>query len=265
MDAYNVSNNSWSQRASLPSARVGPNGATFVNGKLYVTGGTNSAGNKTRSLYVYDPANNSWTRKADLPMGSCGGDQGVINGQLYVYTGCYKAQQTGGVFFRYNAMTNSWVMRAAPPIDHKFGAGAVVNGKFYLAGGFKLVSATPTNSEFEEETRQLDVYDPASNSWTTKHPFSFSRSSMAAAALGGKLFLLGGCCFPSEFPSTQVEVYDPMTDSWANKAPLPIGTILGAASAAAGKLFYVSGVVYHGTMEEQPSQPGPSEVYAYTP
>jgi N-acetylneuraminic acid mutarotase len=162
-------------------------------------------------------------------------------------------------------MTNSWVMRAAPPIDHRFGAGAVVNGKFYLAGGFKLVSATPTNSEFEEETRQLDVYDPASNSWTTKHPFSFSRSSMAAAALGGKLFLLGGCCFPSEFPSTQVEVYDPMTDSWANKAPLPIGTILGAASAAAGKLFYVSGVVYHGTMEEQPSQPGPSEVYAYTP
>jgi N-acetylneuraminic acid mutarotase len=198
-------------------------------------------------------------------MGSCGGDQGVINGQLYVYTGCYKSRHMGGVFFRYNAMTDSWARRAPPPVDHADGAGAVINGKFYLAGGIKLVVATPTNDEFNEVTNQLDVYDPASNSWTTKHFMQFSRSGMAGAALNGKLFLVGGCCFPSDFPAGTLEVYDPATDSWTNKAELPIGTIFGAATAAAGKLFYVSGIVYNGNFEEQPTLPGPSEMYAYTP
>jgi N-acetylneuraminic acid mutarotase len=265
VDAYTVATNSWTQVAFLPSARFAPNGASMISGKLYVTGGRNSSGNLTRTLYVYDPASNVWTRKTDMPTGGCGGDQGVINGQLYVYTGCYSERTMGAVFFRYNPSTNSWTKRAAPPVDHSSGAGAVINGKFYLAGGFNLVAATSTNSEFEEKTNQLDVYDPATNSWTTKRFMSFSRSGMAAAGLNGKLYLVGGNGFPSEFPLTTVEVYDPATDSWTNQAPLPIGTAFGAAAAAGGKLFYVSGLVYHGTLESQPTVPGPSEVYAYTP
>jgi len=256
VDAYNVATNTWSQVASLPGARVDPNGASMINGKLYVTGGSNGAGNRTRTLFVYDPGTNSWARKADMPRVSCGGDQGVIDGRLYVYTGCYSANSMGNVFFRYNPGTDTWVTRAAPPVDHHRGAGTVVNGRFYLASGFKLVQETPTNSEFEDLNAQLDVYNPATNSWTTRRNVQQKVSGAAAATLDGKLFLAAGVSF--ENPSDLLQVYDPVTNTWTMKAPLPNRHSDGAASVAGSRLFFVAGV-------EWLEPPGPSKFYGYTP
>jgi N-acetylneuraminic acid mutarotase len=44
VQAYNVASNSWSTRKSLPSARFNHNGASVINGRLYVAGGQNSIG-----------------------------------------------------------------------------------------------------------------------------------------------------------------------------------------------------------------------------
>ena len=250
VDAYRVATNTWSQVASLPGVRVRPNGASVINGKLYVSGGLNKDFRSTKTLFVYDPKTNSWMRKADMPFAGCGGIQGVIGGQLYVYMPCHGSSNVG-VVFRYDPATNMWVNRAAPPTDHIFGAGGVINGKFYLAGGLN---------------KALHVYDPASNTWMTRAPMSASRSSMAAAVLDGKLFLVGGEGWPSDYPLSTVEVYDPMTNRWTMKAPLPIGTAEGAAARAGAKIFYISGVVHElGGGTKQPWAPGPSEVYAYTP
>jgi N-acetylneuraminic acid mutarotase len=260
VDAYNVAANTWSQVASIPSARVEPNGATVIQGKLYVAGGLNRDGRSTKTLFVYDPGTNSWSRKADMPQaGGCGGAQGVISGQLYVYTGCYAAGNMGRVFFRYNPTNNSWVTRAAPPVDHRSGAGGVVDGQFYLAGGFKPfacgVNGQP--AECDEVHRQLDVYNPATNTWMTRAPMLRIRSGMAAAMLKGKLFVAGGS---EEIESAKLEVYDPMTNRWTMKAPMPNGTSDGAAAVAGGKLFFIAGVDF------QSSNAGfPSKVYAYTP
>jgi N-acetylneuraminic acid mutarotase len=259
VDAYNVATNTWSQVASLPSARAHLNGASMINGKLYVTGGSDMNGTWTRTLFVYNPGTNSWSRKADMPRASCDGDQGVIAGQLYVYTGCFAAKNLGRVFFRYNPAMNTWVVRAAPRFDHSSGAGAVVNGKFYLAGGYDLVEASPTNSEFEELNGKLEVYNPATNSWMTRAPMSRSKAGMAGAALNGKLYLAGGASSGGEFPENTLQAYDPMTNMWMMKAPMPTRHSQGAATMAGGRLFTIWGYEYL-----EPSDT-PSRVYAYTP
>ena len=159
VDAYNVATNTWSQVASLPGPREEPNGASVINGKLYVTGGRSSVATEfqftpTKTLFVYNPGTNRWTRKADLPQAGCGGVQGVIEGQLYVYlppvgggTLCHGFSEMG-LFFRYNPSTDTWMRRAAPPSDHKDGAGRVINNRLYLAGGWRLspcgVNGEPT-------------------------------------------------------------------------------------------------------------------------
>src|SRR5688572_30281271 len=84
-DAYNIATNTWSRVASMPAAREFPNGASAINGKLYVSGGINSQDRPTRTLFVYDPMTNSWARKADMPQPGCAGVQGVIDGKLYLY------------------------------------------------------------------------------------------------------------------------------------------------------------------------------------
>lgn len=73
VDAYNVATDTWSQVASMPGAREALNGASVINGRLYVTGGRSSAltpegfYKPTKTLFVYDPGTNRWTRKADMP------------------------------------------------------------------------------------------------------------------------------------------------------------------------------------------------------
>lgn len=262
VDAYNVATNTWSQVASMPGAREAPNGASVINGKLYVTGGRSNVVTPeeffkpTKTLFVYDPGTNSWTRKADMPQVGCGGVQGVINGKLYVYMPsviwCNQGVSGGDMvrFYRYNPVTDTWVSRAAPPSEAqwsqaKSGTGGAINGKFYLVGA---------NS-------RLHVYDPMSNTWEAKASMSASRSGMKAAMLSGKLFLVGGSEWWSDFPLPTLEVYNPLTNMWARKAPLPVGTSEGAAASAEGRLHYVAGRVH----EEGGGEIFESRVYAYMP
>ena len=216
VDAYNVATNTWSRVASMPGPREEPNGASMINGKLYVTGGRGSAltpegfFKPTKTLFVYDPRSNTWTRKRDMPQVGCGGVQGVINGMLYVYMPSVRWCDTfgsGGTvvrFYRYNPATDTWVSRAIPPSGS--GSGGVINGKFYLAG----------------PDSRLHVYDPMSNTWTTRASMPESRDGMAAAVLNGKLYLVGGFNASSEFPLRTLEVYNPQTNRWmlqAGRAP----------------------------------------------
>jgi N-acetylneuraminic acid mutarotase len=261
VDAYNVATNTWSQVASLPGPREEVNGASVINGKLYVTGGRSNVVTPeflfkaTRTLFVYDPGTNGWTRKADMPHAGCAGVQGVIGGELYVYlppvgggAPCGGSPEMG-LFFRYNPATDTWMRRAAPPSDHKDGAGRVIDNRLHLGGGFRLspcaVNGEPTFCD--ELSRQLDVYNPATNTWETKAALPYIWGGMAAAVLNGKLFLVGG--YGSEFALANVEAYDPLTNRWRAKAPLPVGSTGGAAATVGSRIFYISG----------------TQVYAYTP
>lgn len=263
VDAYNVATNTWSQVASLPGARGLVNGASVIDGKLYVTGGRSAVltaeylWKATKTLFVYDPRTNNWTRKADMPPAGCAGVQGVLAGQLYVYlppvgggAACGGSPQTG-LFFRYNPATDTWMRRAAPPSDHKDGAGRVINNRFYLAGGHRLspcaIDGEPTFCD--ELSRQLDVYNAATNTWETKAPLPNIWGGMAAAVLNGRLFLVGGYGWASDFPLAKVEAYDPLTNRWMAIAPLPAGSSGGAAATVGSRIFYISG----------------TQVYAYTP
>ncbi len=263
VDAYNVATDTWSQMASMPGVREAPNGASVINGKLYVTGGLNNqrtaAGlpKPTKTLFVYNPGTNSWARKADMPQAGGFGAQGVINGKLYVYVPPIRPfADTDQQFYRYNPATDTWVRRAVPPVpgDETLtgGTGGAINGKFYLAG---LDS-------------RLHVYDPTNDTWKTRASMSEPRSGMVAAVLNGKLFLVGGASgFSSDVgPMPEFEAYNPLTDRWTLKTPLPFGTLQGAAVSAGGKIFYIAGRVYvrgpGGSGEELLEA---SEVYAYTP
>ena len=88
VDAYDLASNSWSRVASMPGARYNANGASVINGRIYVSGGLSGVltplggWTPTKTLFVYDIASNSWSRKADMPQTGYLGVQGVIGGRL---------------------------------------------------------------------------------------------------------------------------------------------------------------------------------------
>ena len=80
-----------------------------------------------------------------------------------------------------------------------------------------------------------EVYDPASDTWTTAAPLPTGRSGIGAAVLAGRIHVLGG-----EAATTfeQNEAYDPATDSWSSFAPLPTPRH-GLGVVAMGDVIYV--------------------------
>lgn len=231
--AYNVATNTWTFRRPLPVELAQSNGATVINGKIYVSGGYLGGGDPdlqplvSSALYVYDPATNRWSRKSDMPSigtgeeGSypgAGGVSGVIQGKLYVVTACFGSYSGVGydegcgvysgnaLFYSYNPVTDRWTILPRP-FDGVFVlspyVGGVINGKFYVANGTRV-----------------RVYDPASNKWSSKPTLTTPLGNYGAIMLN-RLYTISG---------TKFRVYDPVTNSVTTLAALPSDRGLGAAA-----------------------------------
>lgn len=137
-------------------------------------------------------------------------------------------------FHAYDPGTNTWVCAANGPSpgctsrslssmpDPRFGPGVVTapdrTGKkklVYVVGGYSWTS---------QSQRELDAYDPATNTWTTLTPMPTRRYLFAAAAgpdpTGTKtlIYVIGGSIVDYTHPMNTVEAYDPSTDTWTCSA-----------------------------------------------
>src|SRR5262249_24587301 len=97
---------------------------------------------------------------------------------------------------------------ASMSVPRNHTAGGVINGKFYVVGGRPGDTAA----------KALEVYDPATNSWSRLPDMPTGRSGISAAAVNGELYVFGG-----EIPRlfNEVEVYNPLTNTWQQLPPMP--------------------------------------------
>jgi N-acetylneuraminic acid mutarotase len=243
VDAYDLDTKTWSRLPSLPAPRAFPFGATPINGKLYVAGGstapTGGGFQPKNSLYVYDPGTWSWSRKADLPLAAwSAGVQAAINGRLYVY---YFNRGIGpgenGLFIRYDPARDQWTYLPAPPRQHQgMPVGGTINGRFYLAGG---------GHGDDPSTGNLDMFDPATGTWTEKRSMRIQHDGAMAAVFQGKLVVAGGMTIDPftarPIPGGDLEIYDPVTDTWTSGPPMPTARWNGAAAFARGRIYFIGG------------------------
>src|SRR5439155_601932 len=85
----------------------------------------------------------------------------------------------------------------------------------------------------------VEEYDPASNTWTTKAPMPTARCGLAAAAVGGKIYAIGGGNDNGNL--NVVEEYDPASNTWTTKAPMPTARFALPAAAVGGKIYAIGG------------------------
>jgi N-acetylneuraminic acid mutarotase len=210
---YDVATNSWVRRHDLPTPLCGMNGAGVIGGKVYVAGGyRGNIAYPTNALYMYDPATNSWAQKRSMPRAGYAGVMGVIKGRLYVYNSWYNTNRVlRNAFYRYDPQLNTWASLSLPhdPTggSHQYGAAAVSGDRLYVLGGVS--------------SRQLDLYDPVTNAWTTLTDTLPIRTGAGAAALWAKLYVIGGTVDGVSVPT--VSIYNPITKKWAMGAPHPYG------------------------------------------
>jgi N-acetylneuraminic acid mutarotase len=235
VDAFDLATNTWSRRAPLPAPRSELNGASAINGRVYVSGGRGVSGAQVRTLFVYDPSTDTWGRKADMPRAGGCGTQAVIGALLYVTTDCGLSGADTTRFYRYDPVTNAWTTLASPPDNfNDYGVSGAIGGKFYLAGAGAL----------------FVVYDPATKRWTQRAFTVHPERDMCGAVLNGKLFVAGGLDASNAeagLPGAvrTLRVYDPATNKWHLRALMPTPQWDAAGAAAGGRFFVISGYNEH--------------------
>ena len=115
---------------------------------------------------------------------------------------------------------------------------AMLNGKIYFAGGYKFLGK-PTSAEFYSI---IDIFDTASNTWTTAN-LSTPRAYGAISVVNGKLLIAGGFTNVSEqiAPSNIVDIYNSTTGEWTvEKLTVSRGLLSGVSFG--NKTYFCGGI-----------------------
>lgn len=125
--------------------------------------------------------------------------------------------------------------------------------------GLFLIALQISSQSIQSESDQ--------GTWHTAASIPTKRTEVAAAAVDGKIYIVGGFEKPSlgnvmNFAITpSVEMYDPATDRWTPKAPMPVGLHHVGIGVAGGRLYVIGGYSRSGLSVWNPV----ATVYAYDP
>ena len=125
-------------------------------------------------------------------------------------------------------------------------ASAKLGGLIYAAGGMV--------GETGRFLRTFARYDPRRDRWTTLAPLPEPVRAGAGAALGGRVYVIGGAT-PSG-GGRQVFAYDVRAGTWESRAPVPEPVFNHAAVAYRGRILVLGG--YHRGRER-------ATVFSYDP
>jgi N-acetylneuraminic acid mutarotase len=133
----------------------------------------------------------------------------------------------------------NWKPAAAAPAPEFEGFGRMVNGKLYTFGGY--TSVNPFGS-----TQTAQVYDPATNIWTSlgTMPIPETHCGVAVDEQAGIIYFVGGLrgLYPGT-PTSDVYQYDTNSNTWTQLPSLPEALSAGEAALVNGQLHYFGGNV----------------------
>jgi len=237
-----VAGDSWVSKAPMQVARGGL-GVAVVNGRIYAIGGSTQKGLSTYyadgivgTNEEYDPETDTWTFKASMPTPIVYFSVAVYQNKIYCMGGYTKNATVTGVNEVYDPATDTWETKAPMPTPRALLRANTANGKIYLIGGY----ASANSSSGFSYSILNEVYDLATDSWTTKAPLLTATGSYASAVVDNKIYVIN---------SNLNQIYETENDSWSYGTPL-LGVFGGVAVATTGvmtpKRIYALGVISYG-------------------
>jgi N-acetylneuraminic acid mutarotase len=236
---YDATADRWTDRkAPLPIKRH-HYGVAAIGGKVYAIGGCTGETetephNPIAAVHEFDPATGKWTARAPLPEPRRNFAVVALDGLLYAVGGSDAGAQPKAVLV-YDPRSNAW--RTTKAVSNFVGCGvAHAIGRKIYAVGMRQDPANPAAPPF-----RLDEIDVAAETVTARKPLPLPRPGHTGAALGGKLFILGGAG-PGGKPRAEVEAYDPASDTWTRLDDLALPRSWMGAVAFQDAIWLMGGV-----------------------
>ncbi|MBS1786963.1 MAG: hypothetical protein JST85_04540 [Acidobacteria bacterium] len=226
----------WLTQSSSPNTLRYDHTATLLtNGKVLIAGGRDSTG-ALKSAEIYDPATDTWAPTADMNIARGDHTATLLRSGKVLVTGGSSSSGTLDTAEVYDPSTSSWSLTAniMPNKRSDHTATLMADGKVLAVGGW---NTTGTNV-----IKGCDIYDPATNSWTTAGTLNTARRFHSATLLfDGRVLAAGGDTAAALKTS---ELYDPATNKWTQQSSqMHVGHLRHTANLLPnGKVLVVSGL-----------------------
>lgn len=151
----------------------------------------------------------------------------------------------------------AWVSRAGLPAARAvLSAATAPDGSIYVMGG--------ENASFVA-TDEVDIYHPASDTWTTGPSLPAPRDSAGAATVGHTIYLIGGFVGTDQTSTNTVLALDVDSGTWSQVASMPTARAVPAVTVGHDGLIYVIGGFDHYGSSQAGSANSLNAVEAYDP
>jgi N-acetylneuraminic acid mutarotase len=134
----------------------------------------------------------------------------------------------------YNPLTDTWENKTSMPTTRQRPIANVVDGQIYVMGGFQYRDLPPPRTTIGLAVNE--VYDPETDSWTTKTPIPTTTSNPASATINNKIYVISGFNRVLNQMSNLNQIYDIGSDTWSQGASIPTAVGLAGAGATSGEM-----------------------------
>ncbi len=131
-----------------------------------------------------------------------------------------------------------WKTMQSMPTPRAWAPAVVLGGKIYVVGG----CSSSEKQQFQNEVSNLEVYDPALDSWAVLPSMPTPRVGPAAAAVGNKIYVIGGFNRSSWSANPVMEIYDVSSGTWSRGPDKPTPCSWAAAAVWHDKIYVLGGV-----------------------
>lgn len=209
--------------------------AAPLRGRIVVVGGFLASGGNSRRVDAYDTGTDSWSRLPDLPVSVDHAAAASWRGRVVVVGGFGADRRPLRAAFLYDG--SRWRRLPAPPEERAAAAAATTSDeRLWLVGG-RTRSGLAT---------AMLVLDLRTFRWSSR-PGPRPREHLAATALGGRVYAIGGRLAGYDTNVATVEEYDPRTTTWRALPDLPDPRGGTGAAAVHGRIVSVGGEAPDGT------------------
>jgi len=225
---------SWTAGSPLPEPRSEVAAAPLL-GRIVVVGGFLESGANSRRVDAYDPARDAWARLPDLPVSVDHAAAASIHGRLVVVGGYGADRQPLRAAFLFDG--SGWRTLPPPPEERAAAAAtATREGTVWVVGG-------RTRNGLATTMLALDV--PTLRWRVVRGPRP--REHLAATALGGKVYAIGGRLAGYDTNLAAVQAYEPRANRWRRLPDLPSARGGTGAAVVSGRIVSVGGESPQGT------------------
>ncbi|MFO0864400.1 MAG: Ig-like domain-containing protein [Gemmataceae bacterium] len=142
----------------------------------------------------------------------------------------------------YDPSTDAWTTGAPMPTGRECPGAAVLNGKMYVVGGYVR---DPLNWPVATAVSVVEIYDPATNTWTAGPALPAPLANAVVETLDGVLYVAGGQD-SADTPQSAVYRLDLASNTWKPAGSMLTARHLGAGAVVGGKLLAMGGYVNTG-------------------